>query len=497
MSTEADKVTPALAESKKPLETEVELHIGWKTKRNWQFNPPATKPAPGQLSQLMVTVRAKDLGRHTLVVGQSGSGKSVFLGRLLEEIMTKTLARCVAVDPNADYFRIDEVQKPGAAQWKWGKWFTADTYDEFEPKWQNVRKFLKTGRPKESRYIGPKTPLPSGQTEQGNPKDDPKFSWHEIPADLLASILVPGDDASLRRKIRNFHEFLRKSGEAYLKHLVANKGSAPIEDIFKIGKDAITSGSWTTPVEGLPVLKVWKEIIGLDGSNDASLWDAYVPFVKRCTTDYPFSVEVSIRGIYDRENEIGRLDILDIASVADPEIRALATGSLILYEWERSRRLWKDAKASKTKTPFYPTFLVIDEAHNVIPRDDNTTSSTRALRDQIRTIAAEGRKYGLFLILCSQRPDKLDTRIVSECVNVAVLRMVSDGVLQEGCALLGIDFRAARACLDAPSNKGFGILFGEWAGDGDREGLPFKGAARRTLEGGVELNEEWALTKPT
>ena len=49
-----------------------------------------------------------NLLHHTLVVGQSGSGKSFFVARLLEEILLRTRARVVVVDPNGDFRRLHE-----------------------------------------------------------------------------------------------------------------------------------------------------------------------------------------------------------------------------------------------------------------------------------------------------------------------------------------------------------------------------------------------------
>lgn len=54
-----------------------------------------------------------------------------------------------------------------------------------------------------------------------------------------------------------------------------------------------------------------------------------------------------------------------------------------------------------------------------------------------RTIVAEGRKYGLFLVLVSQRPDKLDPLILSECKNKAVTRLGSASVLGITQKMLG------------------------------------------------------------
>src|SRR5260370_22987817 len=46
------------------------------------------------------------------IVGQYGSGKSVFLARLIEELLICTQARCIIMDPNADFrlFREAELE---------------------------------------------------------------------------------------------------------------------------------------------------------------------------------------------------------------------------------------------------------------------------------------------------------------------------------------------------------------------------------------------------
>ena len=54
----------------------------------------------------------------------------------------------------------------------------------------------------------------------------------------------------------------------------------------------------------------------------------------------------------------------------------------------------------KTNETRVPIFVVLDEAHNFVPRELRN-STEKALRDQFRTVAAEGRKYHVFLILVS------------------------------------------------------------------------------------------------
>src|SRR5262245_24984698 len=52
------------------------------------------------------------VANHTLIVGQSRSGKTNAARRLLEEILTWTDTRVVILDPNADFRLLDRLQVP-------------------------------------------------------------------------------------------------------------------------------------------------------------------------------------------------------------------------------------------------------------------------------------------------------------------------------------------------------------------------------------------------
>src|SRR5215470_6449795 len=52
------------------------------------------------------------IANHTLIVGQSRSGKTNAARRLIEEILIHTKTRVVILDPNADYRLIRKVRYP-------------------------------------------------------------------------------------------------------------------------------------------------------------------------------------------------------------------------------------------------------------------------------------------------------------------------------------------------------------------------------------------------
>jgi DNA helicase HerA-like ATPase len=129
----------------------------------------------------------------------------------------------------------------------------------------------------------------------------------------------------------------------------------------------------------------------------------------------------------------------------------------------------------------------VDEAHNLIPSKPRSKLEG-ALLEQFRTIVAEGRKYGLFLIVVSQRPEKLDPLVLSECENRAVMRLRSESVLTITKEMLGLEDLSdslVKKCLEFGSGRV--LLAGPWI----PEPKIIYSAARRTVEGGRNLRAEY------
>lgn len=71
-----------------------------------------------------------------------------------------------------------------------------------------------------------------------------------------------------------------------------------------------------------------------------------------------------------------------------------------------------------------PTLLLLEEAHNFAPAKANTPAEQRAIATT-KQIAQEGRKFGVGLILISQRPSRLDETTLSQCNSYIIMRMVN------------------------------------------------------------------------
>jgi DNA helicase HerA-like ATPase len=65
-----------------------------------------------------------------------------------------------------------------------------------------------------------------------------------------------------------------------------------------------------------------------------------------------------------------------------------------------------------------PLLIVLEEAHNYLKAGENSISSRT-----VQTIAKEGRKYGVGLLLVTQRPSELDETVLSQCGTMIALRM--------------------------------------------------------------------------
>lgn len=124
-----------------------------------------------------------------------------------------------------------------------------------------------------------------------------------------------------------------------------------------------------------------------------------------------------LKGISWRLNSLKKTGIFDVgrSSVED----AIKSGNsvviqgskrvltvftaFILKKMYNRRRDYLDSNVKNDADYFPPFVSVIDEAHNFAPRGNESPS-----KGIVREIAQEGRKYGVFLILATQRPSILD-----------------------------------------------------------------------------------------
>lgn len=136
----------------------------------------------------------------------------------------------------------------------------------------------------------------------------------------------------------------------------------------------------------------------------------------------------SVSGVSWRFDRLERLGIFNHNSLA--AIDALKTSKLVVIQGSikiiqvfstflinsvyEKRRNYKDSLINNDEEDYFPPFFVItDEAHNFAPQSKDGTSESPS-KYILREIAQEGRKYGVFLILATQRPSLLDSTITAQ-----------------------------------------------------------------------------------
>ncbi|NMA86053.1 MAG: ATP-binding protein [Tissierellia bacterium] len=161
--------------------------------------------------------------------------------------------------------------------------------------------------------------------------------------------------------------------------------------------------------------------------------ELYIKYDKTC----PYS---SVRGIIWRLNRLNNEGIFskDIKPVEE----GLNMGKLIVIQGNtrilqvfstyllnnlyHRRRDYKDAQYRKTTADYFPPFIIVtDEAHNFAPKGYEPPS-----KSILKEISQEGRKYGTFLILATQRPTLLDETITAQLNTKFIFRTVRASDIQ-------------------------------------------------------------------
>ena len=136
-----------------------------------------------------------------------------------------------------------------------------------------------------------------------------------------------------------------------------------------------------------------------------------------------------------------------------------------------------------------PVLLVIDEAHNVCPGHAQDALTALAT-NYASLIAAEGRKFGLYLLTSTQRPQKVHQNVISQCDNLVLMRLNSAadaafiaemfGFAPPGLIGLATDFRLGEALVAGKLSSHPAVLrFG----------------ARVAREGGGDVGADWAAPR--
>lgn len=127
--------------------------------------------------------------------------------------------------------------------------------------------------------------------------------------------------------------------------------------------------------------------------------------------------------IGDADASNGEVAIIDL-SIVPSDVLHLVTAVIARVIFEALQRY------RRTIGEELPTVLILEEAHNFIRKtytsDSTVNSGTELCRDSFERIAREGRKFGLAMVLSSQRPSELSETVLAQCNTFVLHRLVND-----------------------------------------------------------------------
>ena len=121
--------------------------------------------------------------------------------------------------------------------------------------------------------------------------------------------------------------------------------------------------------------------------------------------------------IGSNEAENGQITLIDLSLIPSDIIHVVvAVLSRLTFEAiQRYRKIYKKE---------LPTTIVLEEAHTFLREFNNNTNNI--CLETFERIAREGRKFGLSMVLSSQRPSELSQTVLSQCNTFLLHRIVND-----------------------------------------------------------------------
>jgi len=161
------------------------------------------------------------------------------------------------------------------------------------------------------------------------------------------------------------------------------------------------------------------------------LSDTRLKNITNCESDFTLEKWLN-QYIYNGNTHESSINIIDL-SLVPSEVVHIITAVIARMIFEALQRYRKQNNGETL-----PTTLVMEEAHTFIKRyqSDSEDATASAMCTQVfEKISREGRKFGLGLVLSSQRPSELSPTVLSQC-NTFLLHRISNDRDQELVAKL-------------------------------------------------------------
>lgn len=325
--------------------------------------------------------------RHAAILGSTGSGKSWSVALILERAAALKFANLIVFDMHGEYTTLCEGENAIAEQYRIAGPGDLDGSDErslFIPYWLLNREEMLA--------------LILDRSDDNAPNQAARFTEHvhtlkeqtlntEEKNDVLKTFTV---DSPIPYPIQSLLELLNTDDTG-----------------MKPGARGEVKGDWNG------------RLTRFIGRLKAKIDDRRCGFMfqppEKCNS-YGWLENMLSKLFSASEKEKG-IKIIDFSEVPS-DVLPIVTGVLarLLYNVQ----FWMD------KDSRHPLTIICDEAHLYLPVRDSAEAAEKRALEAFERIAKEGRKYGVSLLVVSQRPSDVSRTILSQCNNFLVLRLTND-----------------------------------------------------------------------
>lgn len=326
--------------------------------------------------------------RHAAILGSTGSGKSWAVALILERAAVLKSANLIVFDMHGEYSTLCKGEKPIAQQYRIAGPGDLDNVNEhslFIPYWLLNREEMLA--------------LILDRSDDNAPNQAARFTEHvrtlkektlinKDKKDILKTFTV---DSPIPYEMNDLLELLNNDDTGM------KKGSS--------GKDV--KGDWNG--------RLTRFISRLKAKIDDRRCGFMFQPPEECN-DYGW-LETMLMKLFAASDSQKGIKIIDFSEVPS-DVLPIVTGVLarLLYNIQ----FWMD------KDSRHPLTIICDEAHLYLPVRDSAEAAEKRALEAFERIAKEGRKYGVSLLVVSQRPSDVSRTILSQCNNFLVLRLTNN-----------------------------------------------------------------------
>nr|WP_314472734.1 DUF87 domain-containing protein [uncultured Capnocytophaga sp.] len=327
--------------------------------------------------------------RHAVIVGSTGSGKSWCVAKIIEQIAKLPMANSILFDIHGEYS---------------GENFKADGIQHF-----------RIANPSD---LGKKDNLTNGVL---------MLPYWLFTYEEMLAMLLDRSDSNAPNQAMLFSKTVFSKKQEYLNEVK--------DSTFK---DSITIDS-PIPYKIENVLQKLKQldeemVAGSKGDKQGPFFGKLTRFIQRLEAKKDDKRIGFLFQVSDDELQLEWLNEFCSALMLGSEVNRKKAGVKIIDLSEVPSdvlplvigllaRIIFSVQQWTAKESQHPICLLCDEAHLYIPERSNQDTASELSLKNFERIAKEGRKYGVSLVVISQRPAEVNRTVLSQCNNFISLRL--------------------------------------------------------------------------